>query len=160
MWAKVCLNTSLRLHAAKTNMICKGQAYKCRPPRSTGEGNVTVISLFTAQQQGPLALYEMLPAGHHALVHHRFLTTKVPSDASTSQSKDPSTADKNSTKTAAANNINTNGVRDRILEKMTTGHVGQLVSAFEEFLGISDVRRAQAKLVQVGIIIMWSCCLF
>ena len=42
-----------------------------------------------------------------------------------------------------------NGVKDRLLEKMTTGKVGEVVSAFEEFLGIGDVKRAQAKLIQV-----------
>ena len=44
-----------------------------------------------------------------------------------------------------------NDVKDKLIETMTTGRVGQVVSAFEEFLGIADVKRAQNKLIEVSL---------
>ena len=66
------------------------------------------------------------------------------------QQNPTNSADKTSAPTPSSNNQQ-NGVKDRLLEKMTTGKVGEVVSAFEEFLGIGDVKRAQAKLIQVKI---------
>ncbi|XP_072025982.1 LOW QUALITY PROTEIN: mitochondrial potassium channel-like [Amphiura filiformis] len=42
-----------------------------------------------------------------------------------------------------------NGMKEKLVEKMTTGRVGELVSAFEEFLGIGDVKRAQSRLIEL-----------